>query len=56
MVDAPIPVRWAQTVPLSATVQELGLFGNQNTIYRPMPPKWRTTVERLNERFKDFDK
>jgi hypothetical protein len=51
-----VPIRWAQTVPLSAAIQELGLFGNQNTICRPTTPKWRTTVERLKEHFTDFDR
>ena len=28
-------------------VQEIGLFGNQNTVCKPTTPKWRSTVERL---------
>jgi hypothetical protein len=27
-----VPIHWAQTVPLNAAVQEIGLFGNQNTV------------------------
>ncbi len=50
-----VPVQWLQTVPLSAAVQEIGLFGNQNTVCRPTTPKWRTTVDRLKERFTEFD-
>lgn len=42
-----VPVNWIHTVPLSQAVNELGLFGNQNTVCRPKTPKWRHTVERL---------
>jgi hypothetical protein len=51
-----VPVQWLQTVPLESAVQEIGLFGNQNTICKPTAPKWRSTVERLKERFPDFSK
>jgi hypothetical protein len=51
-----VPVHWLQTVPLESAVQEIGLFGNQNTICKPTAPKWRSTVERLKERFPDFSK
>lgn len=50
-----VPVKWSQTVPLKNAVQELGLFGNQNTVCRPTTPKWRSTVERLKSRFTGFD-
>jgi hypothetical protein len=46
-----VPVKWLQTVPLNQAVQEIGLFGNQNTVCKPTTPKWRSTVERLKERF-----
>jgi hypothetical protein len=42
-----VPVNWIHTVPLNQAVNELGLFGNQNTVCRPKTPKWRHTVERL---------
>ncbi len=51
-----VPIQWLQTVPLENAFQEIGLFGNQNTICKPTTPKWRSTVERLKERFPDFDK
>jgi serine/threonine protein kinase len=51
-----VPVRWLQTVPLERAVRETGFFGNQNTICKPTAAKWRSTVERLKERFPDFDK
>jgi hypothetical protein len=50
-----VPIRWLQTVPLEKAVQELGLFGNQNTVCKPTTPKWRSTVDRLKERFPRFD-
>lgn len=46
-----VPVRWIHTVPLDDAVNELGMFGNQNTVCKPTTPKWRTTVERLKERW-----
>jgi hypothetical protein len=51
-----VPIQWLQTVPLESSFQEIGLFGNQNTVCKPTTPKWRSTVERLKERFTDFDK
>jgi hypothetical protein len=51
-----VPVRWLQTVPVEKPVHEIGLFGNQNTVCKPTTPKWRYTVERLKEKFPDFDK
>lgn len=46
-----LPVRWLHTVPLDQAVNEIGMFGNQNTVCKPTTPKWRTTVERLKERW-----
>ena len=51
-----VPVQWLQTVPVAQAVQEIGMFGNQNTICKPTTQKWRSTVERLKERFPEFDK
>jgi hypothetical protein len=51
-----VPIQWLQTVPLEKAVQEIGLFGNQNTVCKPTAPKWRSTVERLKERFTEFSK
>ena len=50
-----VPMGWAQTVDLKDAFQEIGLFGNQNTVCRPTTPKWRATVERLKTTFPDFD-
>lgn len=46
-----VPIRWIHTVPLDQAVNELGMFGNQNTVCKPTTPKWRTTIERLRERW-----
>lgn len=46
-----VPVEWIQTVPLEQAVKEVGMFGNQNTVCKPTTPKWRSTVERLKQRF-----
>lgn len=44
------PVRWVHSVPLEEAVNEIGMFGNQNTVFKPTTPKWRTTVNGLKER------
>lgn len=51
-----VPIQWLQTVPLEQAVHEIGLFGNQNTVCKPTTPKWRSTVERLKEKFTAFDR
>ncbi|MBN1509037.1 MAG: hypothetical protein JW955_19475 [Sedimentisphaerales bacterium] len=50
-----VPVQWLQTVPLENAIQEIGLFGSQNTVCKPTTPKWRSTVERLKEKFPNSD-
>lgn len=50
-----VPVEWLQTVPVEQAVKEVGMFGNQNTVCRPTTPKWRWTIERLKERFPQYD-
>ncbi|PYD88296.1 nuclease [Pseudomonas syringae pv. pisi] len=49
-----VPVQWLGTVPVAQAIQEVGMFGNQNSVCKPTTPKWRTTVERLKERFAAF--
>ncbi len=44
-----VPVRWLHTVDRAKAFAEVGLFGNQNTVCKPLTPKWRHTVERLQE-------
>jgi hypothetical protein len=46
-----VPIEWLATVPIEKAFNEVGLFGNQNTVCRPKTPKWRHTVERLKELF-----
>lgn len=46
-----VPVRWLHSVPIEKAVNDIGMFGNQGTVCRPTTPKWRTTVERLKERW-----
>jgi len=51
-----VPVQWLQTIPLEDAVQQVGLFGNQNTVCKPTTPKWRFTIKRLKEQFPEFDR
>ncbi|MEN9314876.1 MAG: hypothetical protein RIS35_1269, partial [Pseudomonadota bacterium] len=46
-----VRVKWLQTVPESQAFNEVGLFGNQNSVCQPTTPKWRHTVERLKAAF-----
>lgn len=46
-----VPVKWLHSVPLEAAVNEIGMFGNQNTVCKPTTPKWRTTVERVRDQW-----
>ena len=46
-----VPVQWLETQPIDDAVQEVGFFGNQNTVCKPRSKKWRTTVERLKQAF-----
>lgn len=46
-----VKVEWLDTVSPKNAVNELGLFGNQNTVCQPSTPKWRHTVERLKLHF-----
>lgn len=50
-----VAVEWADTVPLTEAVNEVGLFGNQNTVCAPKTPKWRHTVDRLKQIFVKHD-
>jgi hypothetical protein len=50
-----IPVEWLDTESLEQAVQEVGMFGNQNTVCKPTSQKWRTTIERLKGKFPNYD-
>lgn len=51
MVEYFVRIAWLDTVPEENAVNEVGLFGNQNTVSQPTAPKWRHTVERLKTHF-----
>jgi len=51
-----VRVEWLDTVAESKAVNEVGLFGNQNTVCQPTTPKWRHTVERLKTYFVQWAK
>lgn len=50
-----VGIDWLDTVPLNEAVNEVGLFGNQNTVCRPRDAKWRHTVDRLKASFSNWD-
>lgn len=49
-----VRVKWLDTVPENKAVNEVGFFGNQNTVCQPTTPKWRHTVERLRTFFPNW--
>ena len=49
-----VRIDWLDTVETRHAVNELGLFGNQNTVCQPTAPKWRHTVERLKTVFRNW--
>lgn len=50
-----VRVEWIDTVPEAKAFNEVGLFGNQNTVCQPTTPKWRHTVERLKTYFQKWE-
>jgi hypothetical protein len=50
-----VRVAWLDTVPAAKAINEVGLFGNQNTVCEPRTPKWRHTVERLKTFFPNWN-
>lgn len=55
-VDCFVRVEWLDTVPKEQAFNEIGLFGNQNTVCQPTTPKWRHTVDRLKTVFRNWDR
>lgn len=51
-----VRIEWLDTVPASKAVNEVGLFGNQNTVCQPTTPKWRHTVDRLKSYFTKWER
>lgn len=50
-----VPVKWLETLPLDKAFNEVGLFGNQNTVCKPTAQKWRATIDRLKKVFRKYD-
>ncbi len=50
-----VRVRWLETTDEKSAVNEIGFFGNQNTVCQPTSPKWRHTVEQLKQRFRKWN-
>lgn len=44
-----VKVKWLKAVPETNAVNEVGLFGNQNSVAQPRTPKWSHTIERLKK-------
>ncbi|MBI1752874.1 MAG: DUF91 domain-containing protein [Acidobacteria bacterium] len=50
-----VRVGWLDAVKESKAFNEVGLFGNQNTVCQPTTPKWRHTVDRLKTCFPNWN-
>ncbi len=50
-----VRVEWLDTLPETQAINEVGLFGNQNTVCQPLTIKWRHTVDRLKLLFHHWD-
>lgn len=50
-----VPVTWIEAVPLDKAIDEVGMFGNQNTVCAPTKAKWRHTIDRLKQAFPGWD-
>jgi hypothetical protein len=46
-----VKIKWIKTFSRAEAYDELGFFGNQNTVCKPTAPRWRSTVEHLKNRF-----
>jgi len=46
-----VKIKWTKTVSREDAHDELGFFGNQNSVCKPTVTRWRNTVERLKEKF-----
>lgn len=49
-----VKVRWLNSVSRSEAYDELGFFGNQNSVCKPTVERWRNTVDQLKQKF-DID-
>jgi hypothetical protein len=50
-----VRIKWLDSLPESEAYDEIGFFGNQNTVCRPETPKWRYTIDRLKTKFTKWD-
>lgn len=50
-----VRVKWLDTREVANAINEVGMFGNQNTVCRPTSKKWRQTVDRLKTYFQHYD-
>lgn len=50
-----VSIKWLESRSEQDAVNEVGFFGNQNTVGKPTTPKWRHTVEKLKLYFKHWD-
>lgn len=50
-----VRIEWLDTLRQENAYNEVGFFGNQNTVCQPKTPKWRHTVERLQAKFSNWD-
>jgi hypothetical protein len=46
-----VKIKWIKTFSRADAYDELGFFGNQNSVCKPTAPRWRSTVEHLKEKF-----
>lgn len=51
-----VSIDWLDVLPREKAFNEVGLFGNQNTVCQPTAQKWRHTVERLKARFPKWNR
>ena len=46
-----VKIKWLKTFTRAEAYDELGFFGNQNSVCKPTAPRWRSTVDHLKEKF-----
>jgi hypothetical protein len=47
-----VKIEWIKTVELNNAVSEIGFFGNQNTVCKPLAQRWNHTIDRLKNIWK----
>lgn len=50
-----VPAQWLTTVSAEDAINQVGTCGNQNSVCKPVAPKWRSTVERLKQACLDHE-